>query len=41
MPQQPYLLPFIVDAPSFLLGCVFGSVFITVFWLVIKLIRSL
>lgn len=38
---KPYLLPFLVDGPSFLLGCVFGAVFITVFWIVIKLIKSL
>ena len=38
---KPYLLPFIVDAPSFLLGCAFGSVFMLVSVLLIKLIRSL
>jgi hypothetical protein len=36
-----YILPFMVDAASFLLGLAFGSVFALVFVLMIMLLRSL
>lgn len=36
-----YLLPFLVEPNSFLLGLVLGFIMASVFWLVILLLRSL